>query len=118
MNPSPKRTYEEVTPEKLNSSEVLSIVKEIVEYGGGEKDKARVFRKRYPIFVEGYPVLFEMACRPNFDISRLEYMLSLKDSVDKNSLSQHDASVRVGQVLYDVYVKDKISQIGPDTSQK
>jgi hypothetical protein len=118
MNSSPKRTHEEVDPEKLSSSEVLSVVKEIVEHNGSEKEKTRLFRKKYPSFVEGYPVLFEMACRPNFDFARLQYMLSLKDSVDKNTLSQHDASVRVGKVLYDVYVKDKVSQIDPNSSQK
>lgn len=120
MNPSPKRTHEEVEPEKLSSAEVLAIVREMVDHRGNEKDKARVFRKKYPSFVEGYPVLFEMACRPQFDFARLQYMLSLKDSVEKNTLSQHDASVRVGKVLYDVYVKDKVSQITPeqDPSQK
>jgi len=107
MDPS-KRKHEEVEPEQLSSAEILTVVTEMRQDGSSEKDKKRIYRKKYPLFAEGYPVLFEMACRPDFDFQRFQHMLMLKDSVEKGNLTQHDASVKVGKVLYDVYVKDKV----------
>lgn len=107
MDPS-KRKHDEVEPEQLNTQELLSVVSEMMQDSSSEKDKKRIYRKKYPQFVEGYPVLFEMACRPDFDFLRFQQMLALKDSVEKGRLTQHDASVKVGKSLYDVYVKDKV----------
>jgi hypothetical protein len=112
-----KRNRDQVEPEKLPSDELLAIIQEIVDEKGNSKDKQRIIRKKYPAFVDGYPTLFEMATKPGFDFERFKYMLQLKDSVEQNNLSQYDASAKVGQMLYNVYVKDKIDQI-PPASQK
>jgi hypothetical protein len=40
-------------------------------------------------------------------------MLSLRNRIENSTLTQHDASAQVGQVLYDAYVKDKIKDIPP-----
>ena len=37
-------------------------------------------------------------------------MLSIKDKVDNNNLSQEDASVQVGTMLVDKYVKPKLDK--------
>jgi hypothetical protein len=68
---------------------------------------------KYPLFAEHYPTLLELSLKDNFDMTRLEYMLRLKDNIDNETISQHDASVHVGQHLYDKYVKDKISHKPP-----
>lgn len=86
------------------------IVKEIHYSNISKKEKKRYFEKKYSKFVEKYPTLFTMSLSEDFDIKRFEYMMKLKKSVDNDKLSQHDASVKVGKMLYDVYVKDNISQ--------
>ena len=110
---SKKRSEPEMT-EHLSSEEIIEIIEKVAHFKGSSKDKQRVFRKTYPEFVEKYPVLFEMSTKDDFDVNRLKYMLSLRTRVEQSKLSQHDASARVGQMLFDSYVKDKIKDAPPD----
>lgn len=98
----------EPEPESLSSEEILSIVTEISQSSGTQKEKQRTYRKTYPDFAEKYPILFEMSTKDDFDLQRLKYMLSLRNGIHNETISQHDASVKVGQVLYNAYVKDKV----------
>lgn len=103
-----KRNEPEPESDPLSSEEILSIVTEIHESSGSSKEKQRIFRKKYADFAEKYPVLFEMSTKDDFDFERLKYMLSLRNRVDNQTISQYDASAQVGQNLYNTYVKDKI----------
>lgn len=96
-------------PEKIESNDLVSIITEINDMTGTQKDKQRIVRKKYPNFVEGYPILFEMATKDDFDMNRFLYMIRMRDMIDNNTMSQNDASAKVGMMLYDKYVKDKIS---------
>lgn len=112
-SPSSKKRNEPEETERLSSEEILTIVKEISEHSGSSKDKQRIFRKKYPDFAEYYPVLFTMSSQEGFDFARLRYMLHLRNNIDESKVSQHDASAKVGQMLYDSYVKDKIKDVPP-----
>jgi len=110
---SNKRVREDTEPEQLSSAELLKIVQDISGSKGSQKEKQREFRKKYPTFAEEYPVLFDMTTRADFDMKRFMYMMNLRDSVGNNTISQYDASAKVGKDLYDVYVKPKIDGIPP-----
>ena len=112
---SSKRNREE-KDERLATDEILSIVNEIQSLDSSISDKKKYIQRKYPLFAEHYPTLLELSLQEDFDIKRLEYMLKLKDAVDNQNMSQHDASVHVGQHLYDKYVKDKISHKPPPSS--
>lgn len=56
-------------------------------------------------FHEQYPTLFLKAMEPNFDKHQLNVMLLLLDRMGDGRLTQHKASVIVGQHLVDKYVK-------------
>jgi hypothetical protein len=58
-------------------------------------------------FVTQYPTLFQMAVEPHFDERKLALMLGVMDKM-ANGMSQHQASVIVGQHLADSYVKPMI----------
>ncbi len=58
-------------------------------------------------FVEKYPQLFQMAVEPNFDERQLNLMLGLLDKM-AGGMSQHQASVIVGQSLVNTFVKPAI----------
>ncbi len=58
-------------------------------------------------FVTQYPTLFQMAMSTTFDERQFTMMLGMLDKM-ANGLSQHEASVRVGQALVDTYVKPMI----------
>lgn len=55
-------------------------------------------------FVTQYPTLFQYAVEPHFDYKQFEKMLSMLDKMGAG-LSQHQASIQVGQILVDKYVK-------------
>jgi hypothetical protein len=56
-------------------------------------------------FVTEYPTLFQKAVDPNFKESELQLMLKVMDSMASTGMSQHQASVIVGQRLADTFIK-------------
>lgn len=63
------------------------------------------FKTKYPDFFEKYPVLSEKVFDPNIDKDTLRYMLEQKNRIEANRQSEYDASVKVGSLLVDRYVK-------------
>ncbi len=89
----------------MPNEEILRIAEEIVADTSDTNVKITKYRSRYGNFAERYPFLFLAACEPNFDMNRLRYMLQMKEAVDKQRLTQHQASVEVGTFMYNEYVK-------------
>lgn len=98
-----KRPREDV--EHFATDDIRKIVIEIACAAGAPKDKDKTFRKKYYDFSEKYPALFDMACRPDFDIHKLNYMLQLREQISNNHTNIDEASKKVGQALFDEYVK-------------
>jgi hypothetical protein len=94
----------------LPSDEIMTIVREIREYTGSDKRRKAEFEKKYPDFVERYPMLFQLACEPTFDLDRLEYMIKLRESIKTQETTLEDASKEIGQKMFDIYVKDRIPE--------
>jgi hypothetical protein len=75
-----------------------------------EEIKAEVSR-----FAEDYPALFKMLMTSeNFNEASLKTMLALLERMGTGEMTQHQASVVVGQRLHDVYIKPKM----PDMERK
>jgi hypothetical protein len=69
-----------------------------------EEIKAEVSR-----FAEDYPALFKMLMSSdNFNEASLKTMLALLERMGTGEMTQHQASVVVGQRLHDVYIKPKM----------
>jgi hypothetical protein len=69
-----------------------------------EEIKAEVSR-----FAEDYPALFKMLMSSEtFNEASLKTMLALLERMGTGEMSQHQASVVVGQRLHDVYIKPKM----------
>lgn len=64
-------------------------------------------------FVKAYPTLFQMAMSSSFSEQRLNMMLAMLEKMDKG-MTQHQASVVVGQVLADTYIKPVVASTPPD----
>ena len=60
-------------------------------------------------FVDQYPTLFQMAVSPNFDTRQLDMMLGVMDKMS-GGMSQHQASVIVGQSLVNKFVKPMLKE--------
>lgn len=100
-----KRSRNDAIDEHMDSKEIRTIVLEIACAAGSPKEKEAFFRKRHPEFAESYPALFEMACRPGFDMNRFIYMMEMREKVMQRERTVEDASMEVGQALFNEYVK-------------
>ena len=58
-------------------------------------------------FVESYPTLFQYAVRTDFDVKQFEMMVGMLDKMGAG-MTQHKASIAIGQKLVDKYVKPMI----------
>ena len=58
-----------------------------------------------PTFVQEYPTLFHKVIEPGADMNMLKSMLTLLDRMGQNSLSQHQASIIVGQRLAEKFIR-------------
>jgi len=96
----------------LSSEEIVAIVNDIRAISGHAKSREREAAKRYPEFQQRYPFLFEMVCSDAFDPSRFQYMMQMKARVDAAQMTQDQASGKIGQDLFNVYVKGKVGGDG------
>ena len=60
-----------------------------------------------PDFEKECPGLFQMLQDPRSH-PRIRSMLGMAVSVDKGDVAQHDASVRIGETLFNDFVKDRV----------
>lgn len=87
---------------------VNDIIQEILDNISEEADKnelKRIYGSKYSLFKQQYPTLFEKLFDPLFDKRLLNLMLEEKTKIDLNTTSQHNASVKIGEILVDKYVK-------------
>lgn len=69
-----------------------------------EKKSIEEIKNEFIDFSEKYPQLFTMICSDSCDDIILNKMISARRLVQAGQLSQHDASVKVGQDLVNKYV--------------
>lgn len=68
-------------------------------------------KEKVPLFVKNYKNLFEMITMPGgYNKQSLKTMLALLDRMGTGELTQHQASVIVGQRLADTYIKPTIKE--------
>jgi len=85
--------------------EQVSIVRELVSKHKTDSEIKEVC----PDFAINYPILFEYSLKPNFDAQNLRIMLTLLNRMGENQMSQHQASVIVGQRMSDKFIKPTLS---------
>jgi len=64
-----------------------------------------------PTFVRTYPSLFKMLMTDNYNEGSLNTVLAMLEKMGSEELTQHQASVIVGQRLHDVYIKPRIPEM-------
>jgi hypothetical protein len=68
-------------------------------------------KEKVPTFVRDYKNLFEMVTQPGgYNKQSLKTMLVMLDRMSTGELSQHQASVIVGQRLADTYIKPSLDK--------
>uniref|UniRef100_A0A6C0KQM8 Uncharacterized protein n=1 Tax=viral metagenome TaxID=1070528 RepID=A0A6C0KQM8_9ZZZZ len=78
-------------------------------------DSEDTIRQRDPEFAELYPELFKKIIQRQ-DLSPIQTMLTMLDRMGEGRLSQHQASIIVGQKLVDRYVTPQLKGNGKQSA--
>lgn len=104
----------------LNIEELMNQSKEIYrEYLkqriNTDYDKNKFFAdmmRKYPELGREYPSIIRIAGSEHFDTKRLLFMLEMVNKITRKEITEHDASVAVGQELVDNIVKPRLRKDG------
>ena len=89
-----------------------SMIAELVPLVAQGKTEAEL-KVSHATFVQGYPHLFKKIIGKE-DLTPLRTMFGSLDKMAEGRISQHQASVIVGQKLVDTFVKPQLNGIAPD----
>ncbi len=83
----------------------------LIEQYQSEGFTTEQIKEKVPTFVQQYKNLFEMITMPGgYNKQSLKTMLVMLDKMGTGELTQHQASVIVGQRLADTYIKPNLPQ--------
>ena len=107
-------------PRNLKADEVEEIVKSIIlernrrnELGLLlQEDFTNEMKVKWSDFSEKYKELFSQAVEGILEPVMFNYMLNMLTQIEGGDVSEHAASVKVGEVLVDKYVKPLIDEEG------
>ena len=113
--PPPPVTQEEL-PEPISietartrASYVRTMITKIERYLNQGKTKEEIEKMPHiPEFKAKFSKLYDTVMTPGYDKQSLYTMLTLLEKMGRAEMSQHDASVIVGQRLFDKYVHTQI----------
>lgn len=94
----------------MNINEIIQEILDNVENTNNTKELQQHYAIKYPLFKKHYPTLFEKLFDTAFDKTLLNLMLEEKNNIDSNTISQHNASVKIGEVLVNKYVKPMLNE--------
>lgn len=89
----------------MNINEIIQEILDNIENTSNTTGLQQHYATKYPLFKEKYPTLFEKLFDTTFDKKLLNLMLEEKKNIDSHAVTQHNASVKIGEVLVDKYVK-------------
>lgn len=117
-----KQTIEEATREAqarptefsptARAAYLRQMIAELVPLVAQGKTEAEL-KISYEPFAKGYPQLFKKIIGKE-DLTPLRTMFGSLDKMAEGKISQHEASVIVGQKLVDTFVKPQLNGIAPD----
>ena len=93
----------------MDPQEIRNIIKVIQTSSMSNKEKH--FENVFSEFKEKYPMCFKLACTSRLDDANLNFMLNMLEDMNNKKKTQHDASVAVGQMLFDKYVEPKVGNM-------
>jgi len=65
---------------------------------------------KYSYLNTNFQSIFNMSISNKYDYNRLSIMVNMAEKVKNDEISEHDASVKVGQVLVDEIVKPQLDK--------
>jgi len=92
--------------QKLNNNYLKA--KKVI--GFSKNDFTNKMKKDFNDLFESMESVFKISLSDSYDYNRLKYMFLMSNKIKNNEITEHDASVEVGQVLVDKIVKPQIEK--------
>ena len=89
----------------MKSNEIKTIIMEIRD---SIKKNNVINENDYKEFKKDYPKIYSMCIDKDFDMNQMNYFLQKLQEVENNNSTQHDASVQIGSMLVNKYVKPEL----------
>jgi hypothetical protein len=100
-----KRGHHEVSAtDDMPLDQICEVVLAIRKLTGPARVRKIEAQKTYADFERRYPMLFATACADDFDMDRFVYMMQMKMRIDQRELTAEQASIEVGQTMFDRFV--------------
>ena len=93
----------------MKADELMNIAQEIRQSRVVEKKV--YFTAKYPEFARTHPQLMIMAIDPTADFRHLSFLLQQLKAVESNHVTFEDASIKVGEVFAEQYVKPIVDRL-------
>lgn len=94
---------------KARSAYVRSMITKIKELKAEGKTQDEI-QSSVERFAADYPGLFKIVMRSDIEEASLNTMLTMLDKMGSGEVTQHQASVVVGQRLHDIYIKPVVPE--------
>ena len=73
-----------------------------------KRHNKKKIKSEYTSLFNEYPAIFNISLSLSYDFNRLKKMLVLAKKIKKKEITEHAASVQVGQILVDEIVKPQL----------
>lgn len=106
-------TVAENEPTRFPATERSVYIKDMItrfERYQVERRTTEEIKTLMPEFVTAYPKLFDMISKSGYDKSQIRTMIAMLERMGSGDLSQHQASVIVGQKLANSYVNPVVNR--------
>ncbi len=102
-----------MTPKEiLNTVKIIqNEIKEDKENGKDTDETKYRLTEKYSDFSMKFPVIFLKTLDGGLDMEQFTYMVNMASKVEEDKITQHDASVKVGEKLVDQYVKPSLQNL-------
>jgi hypothetical protein len=94
---------------KERAQYIRDMVKAVEDYAAAGKSSVEI-KALVPEFARDYTNLFEMILRPGYNKQTLKTMLSMLDRMANGEMTQHQASMVVGERLANTFIKPNLPQ--------
>ena len=96
------------SPKKIISD--VAEIKSYLKKNRKNKNLEENAKEEFKDFEYKYPVIFKKILDNTLDNEQFLMMMNMMQKMQDNELTEHDASVQVGQVLVDKYVKPMLEK--------
>lgn len=86
----------------------LPPIEDVLEEILRDKNSKEFYDEKYPSFSKRYPTLSQKVFEKDFDVNIIKFMIYQMKKMNQNKQSERNASIKVGSLLVDKFVKPNL----------